>query len=168
MEYLRISSYPSCHFASLPPDQVRGFNTESTHTKCMPKDHRIKALWKNSKWQNLLTVRRCLHGNSGAHPSTPPHHTHHTASSSPHLTAPGKGTQKSRVFTHRAPGCLHKAPREALPELLAGGQVAVLHSAKALARTRLLCWEVKHVLVKFIEDRINLLKQQMKHRGYKK
>lgn len=117
-------------------------------------------LWprNNLKWQNLLTVRRCLHGNSGAHLSTPPHHTHRTVSSSPHLTAPGKGTQKDRVFTHRAPGCLHKAHRGASPELLAGGQVAVLYSTKALARTCLLCWEVKHLLVKFVKVRINLLK----------
>lgn len=48
-------------------------------------------LQNSPKGLNLLTGRRCPHGSSGAHPSGPPLHRHRIASSSPHLTAPGKG-----------------------------------------------------------------------------
>lgn len=58
---------------------------------CLSITESEQQLQDSPKGLKLLTGRRCLHGSSGAHPSGPPLHRHRTASSSPRLTAPGKG-----------------------------------------------------------------------------
>lgn len=58
---------------------------------CLSMTDSEQQLQDSPEGLNLLTGRRCPHGSSGAHPSGPPLRRHRTASSSPRLTAPGKG-----------------------------------------------------------------------------
>lgn len=127
----------NCYFRSVPPDWVKdlniGFASSNTHTSITKLELQLR---NSLKWQkkNLLTARRCLHGSSGAHPSILPRRMHRTASSSPHLTAPGKGMQANKTFIHSSTG-LNIALKGSSPAPFTGGEAAMLYITEALART---------------------------------